>query len=296
MNPPEIGVHTWCLEAAWQCRKGGLSVADAVDAIRSTEVQLRPGRRFGSREVEDAVARAYETQPIRPTRPRAKPVEQFKKRVSINAVDLEDLQRRSPWGRPDLITAETAVDLLFPSDDLLLCMAKDVRQATTAQRDDWQGREHLHPFIVPNVANALVGQTADGRPSRRCNAMFPERVYAVCEFDDGAPYAEQAGRAIYLGRILPLVLVCHSGNKSLHAWFLAAGETEEDVLAFYDVAISLGADHVGRTRCQMMRTPGAWRIRPGGFEENESTIWFSDTGVRQRIHYFDQASAWTGRN
>ena len=272
-----------------------MSALSAVGAIRAVEGQLRQGRKFGPREVEDAVSRAYDTKPICPQRPKAKPAERFKKRVAVKATSIEDLEAMSPWDRPGLITAEMAIDLLFPGEHLL-CLSAEVRKAVTAPRSHWLGKEHKQSFVVPNVARALEGKTADGRRSKRCNQMFPDRTYAVCEFDDGAPLSEQAGRALYLARILPLVVVCHSGNKSLHAWFLAAGEREEDVLSFYDVAISLGADQVGRTKCQMMRTPGAWRVLPGEFEEKSSAVLFCEGGIRQRIHYFDHFRAWTGQN
>lgn len=293
LTPPELGVHTWCLEAAWKCRGAGLTPGAAVAAIRNTEGQLRAGRKFAFQEVERAVTRAYDTKPVVARKSKAKTVAKFQDRVATNAVEMEDLRTMSPWPRPELITAEMAVDLLFPDDGALLCMAKETRKAYTATRDHWLKKEHLHSLLVPNLATSMTGKTQDGHLSKRCNQQFPDRTYAVVEFDDGASLAEQAGRALYLGKILPLTLVCHSGNKSLHCWFLAAGEDEDNVLSFYDVAISLGADRVGRTRCQLMRTPGAWRVFPGGFEETESTLTFSAEGIRQKVHYFNWANAWT---
>ena len=278
LSPPESGVHRWTLEAAWECRHRHLTPQEAVAAITAAEDQLRPGRKFSPREVEGAVATAYEAEITGVARRRAQRlVPAFVDRVKSEAIELDDLRSMSPWDRPELITAIMAVDLLFPGEPLL-CMAKDTRSAYTARREHWLHREHALPFIVPNFAETVLGKRkSDGRPSKRCEGMFPLRTYAVCEFDDHAPLAEQAGRAVYLSKILPLVCVLHSGGKSIHAWYRAAGETEDDILAFYDVAIPLGADRVGKTRCQLMRTPGAWRQLPDRFTY----------GIRQTVHYFN---------
>ena len=278
LSPPESGVHRWTLEAAWECRRRHLGPLEAVAAIKAVESQLRPGRKFSPREVGDAVAAAYEAETTGVARQRGQRlVPAFVDRVKSEAIELDDLRSMSPWDRPELITAIMAVDLLFPGEPLL-CMAKDTRSAYTARREHWLHREHALPFIVPSVAETALGKRkSDGLPSKRCEEMFPHRSYAVCEFDDHAPPAEQVGRALYLARVLPLVCVLHSGGKSVHAWYRAAGEAEEDVLAFYEVAIALGADRVGRTRCQLMRTPGAWRQLPDPFAD----------GIRQRVHYFD---------
>jgi hypothetical protein len=69
----------------------------------------------------------------------------------------------------------------------------------------------------------------------------------------------------------PLVLVVHSGGKSLHAWFEAVGVDEAALDRFKRFAVSLGADPMTFTRCQLIRLPEGTRA----------------DGKRQRVLYFN---------
>src|SRR5207248_3209165 len=74
-----------------------------------------------------------------------------------------------------------------------------------------------------------------------------------------------------LSRYAPLVLVVHSGGKSLHGWFHAEGQPEAKLLKFMRYAVSIGADPATWSRCQLVRLPDGTR----------------EDGKRQRVHYFN---------
>jgi hypothetical protein len=95
----------------------------------------------------------------------------------------------------------------------------------------------------------------------------------VVEFDQGT-FDEHAALLVHLAKLAPLVLVVHSGNKSLHGWFYCEGQSEEKVVRFFQYAVSLGADQATWTRCQLVRMPDGLR----------------DNGKRQSVIYFSPAT------
>jgi hypothetical protein len=96
------------------------------------------------------------------------------------------------------------------------------------------------------------------------------RRFAVIESDTGS-FDQHASILWHLAKIAPLVMVVHSGSKSLHGWFYAAGEPEEKVLRFFRYAVSLGADPATWTPCQLVRIPDGQR----------------DNGKRQEVVFFN---------
>lgn len=52
-NPPQHGIHTWLMEAAWHCRFAGMSEADTIEKLRSYDGSLR--RAYQPNEPELAV-------------------------------------------------------------------------------------------------------------------------------------------------------------------------------------------------------------------------------------------------
>ena len=92
----------------------------------------------------------------------------------------------------------------------------------------------------------------------------------VCEFDTGC-IDDQAALLLHLAEKAPLVLVVHSGGKSLHGWFLVRGQPDMRVERFFRYAVSLGADRATWTRSQFVRMPDGVR----------------DTGERQAVYFFN---------
>ena len=80
---------------------------------------------------------------------------------------------------------------------------------------------------------------------------------------------------LYLARQLPLVMLVHSGNRSVHGWFhIAAGADDaigSSLHGFMKLAVSLGADRAMWTPCQFARMPNGTR----------------DNGRDQQVLFFD---------
>jgi hypothetical protein len=64
-----------------------------------------------------------------------------------------------------------------------------------------------------------------------------------------------AALLLHLARVAPLILVVHSGGKSLHGWFPAEGFPADSLDRFFRLAVRLGADPATWTRCQLVRLP-----------------------------------------
>ena len=158
-------------------------------------------------------------------------------------------------------------------------------------RCEWEFESQLHTthpqFIVPNPMLAETGITQDGRVSQRCRANATtarERIYWVVEFDrepDGkspVPLDSQARRLRWLSGMMKLVMVVHSGGKSLHGWFAPPRDTKGNlsvplhtVEQWWDLAVALGADPAAARPEQAFRFP--WGMR--------------ENGKVQRVLYFD---------
>ena len=267
--PPNEGVHTWIITAAWECRAAGMSEAEALTSIQGTEWMLRKGRNFQKGEIANAIHSAYTRESGEKKQQRPKESPGLAKALDAHPVPLEELEERSPYKGPKSLPAIAAIDMLFPCNPLL-CMARKQMNAITAPRDTFLKKEHCYPFIVPSIANAVIGTNKQGKASKRCDSLFPERTYAAVEFDNGT-LDQQVARILSLAEYLPLVCVTFSGSKSLHSWHNPEIVTPGEVDKFYEIAIRHGADPHSEVRCQLMRTPGAFR----------------SLGVRQTIHYFD---------
>jgi hypothetical protein len=169
---------------------------------------------------------------------------------------------------------ERIIDALFLGNPLL-CVAQTRWNAATRPRETWRGHLARLPYMVPNPMRAKIGINQDGERSERCLDNVGPRRYLVIDQDQGyGTEDEQAAVIRYLAKCLRLVLVVHSGGKSLHAWFTVAGLTEQRVDQFMNLASRLGADNALRCPCQLARIPDGTR----------------ENGTRQRILFFNPAA------
>ena len=214
---------------------------------------------------------------------------------------LYDLWEKSPVRFDDEAShTEEIIDVLLPGNPLLCC-AKSKHEFATRCREVWRGRLSELPFIVPNPMIAFSGKAQAGHESEHSKAATAKRVYQTIEFDFAerdkhgndtiwAPLVRKwratnvtiadacAALILYLAKSSPtLACVCHSGGKSLHAWFCVRGLERERQKAFMRLAVSLGADKTTWTKSQLVRIPD-------GLREN---------GVRQVCYYLDPKEAVT---
>jgi hypothetical protein len=224
----------------------------------------------------------------------------------INAVvtsgpGLYDLWEQSPTRFEDNEShAEEIIDRIFPGNPRL-CVGKANDASRTRRRECWRGHLHRLPFIVPNPMLARRGHPqGKKRWSEHTLEATGRRVYLVIECDfalkardgikdsawaplvreweaDGISVADACAALLWhLKNLLPLVLVVHSGGKSLHGWFRVFGQNEAHLRSsFMEKAVSLGADKATWTRSQFVRIPDGRR----------------DNGKVQRTFYFDPREA-----
>ena len=195
--------------------------------------------------------------------------------AACDVAGLADLWEASPlrpdWEEP---RTEELIDALFPGNPLLCCGKHINRDIGTGTREEWRGQLAVQQFIVPSPMTAEEGLKKDGCPSLRCLANTGPRRYLVIESDHGM-VDTHAVVLWHLARLAPLVMVVHSGGKSLHGWFACQGSSEALQRRFMRYAVMLGADPATWTRCQFVRMPDGLRRRPSAF------------GVRQSVFYFN---------
>jgi hypothetical protein len=122
---------------------------------------------------------------------------------------------------------------------------------------------------------ALTGLNQEGKTSARCLDNTGPRRFLVVEQDSGTA-DEQAAIIMHLAEQAPLVLVVHSGGKSLHSWFVCGQQPESTLRQFFDAAVKLGADPAMWVRCQLARMPDGSRPQHGENVRQAVLYWNPD--------------------
>ena len=190
--------------------------------------------------------------------------------VTASGLGLVDLWEASPVRFADNAPhCEPIVDALFPGNPLL-CVGKSSHQFATRRRETWRGRLAEVQLIVPSPMSARIGRTKEGKESEHTLDNTGPRRFLVIEQDTGHA-DEQAAVLLHLAQRAPLALAVHSGSKSIHGWFMAAGQPDERLHRFMRYAVTLGADRATWTRSQFVRMPDGTR----------------DNGNRQTVYFFN---------
>lgn len=271
--PAGEGVHRWLMEAAWACRKAGLS-----PDVAAQELEDRMTRRPNSQnEIEDAVRKAFEGQRIiwhsrrhrqAPARWPEANAEQIEA-VTASGLGVADLWEASPirFGDDKPHTAEI-LERLFPNDPWLCVGSK--YKFSTHHLSQFKSLSDTSEQIVPSPMLAKYGHTKNGKLSQHTLDATGPRRFLVIE-GDGTSKDHQAAILLHLAERAPLAMVVDSGGKSLHGWFFVAGKTDEQLTPFFRRACALGADDRLWLRSQFVRMPDGTR----------------DTGKRQHIIFFN---------
>jgi hypothetical protein len=265
------GVHFWLLSQANRCRLGGLELETTAQCLR--DAVRNCGRVVPEREIVDAVQKAFASDWVpdgamkiirtgaallkRERMPAVDPA--LIASVEASGLGAADLSGASPVPLTDpQMHPEAIIDTLFPGDPLLAVGKFTAEDARTAPRSHWRGHLEWSALIVPSPMSALTGTNLDGEESRRCLDNTGPRRFLVVEFDSGATDGH-AARLLHLATFAPLIVVVHSGCKSLHGWFFVANQPEAKVRQFFRYARALGADKATWSPCQMVRIPGGLR-------------------------------------
>jgi len=178
--------------------------------------------------------------------------------VITSGGSLADLSEASPFRlTSNKIRTEEIIDALFPGDPLL-CAGRSKSLFATRSRKEWRGKLSALAVIVPNPMTARRGLTQEGKQSAHALSITGPRRYLVIEQDKGS-IDEQSAVLLHLAQFAPLVVVVHSGGKSIHGWFACQDESESTVRDFMNYAVTLGADHQLWTRSQFTRMPDGLR-------------------------------------
>ena len=292
------GVHSWLFHAAIRCRDAGLQQEQAITLV---ERELtRPAQ--PSNEVKQAVSAAYNTaQGDRVAGFPKADRDAIGRLVRSSGMDCAALAAKSPIKNP---TQEEVMRVLFECGDRV-CTGGTVGSPLHWGMPE-EGKELPYAlsraqFIVPSPMAAPWGVTKAGDRSKRAQSNVGPRRWLVveCDFttDDAREYGASSTFDVCaavlwkLAEFRSLVLVVHSGGKSLHGWFpVNPGEDEppesSDLWRFMAYACRLGADPKTWSVNQWVRCP------LGSRRDSQGNIHTSADGdpVIQRVLYFDPAT------
>ena len=272
------GLHAWLFRTA----KALHSYRDEKDIIdllyaATSDQYVRPN------EIEDAVrnSKPYVWQPGQ------KPVSTPKstwpgidheilEMVQFGMAGFDFLRKISPVVLdPSISHTEEVIDHLFPENPLI-CVGDSMDRFKTGDREFFRGTLSSKALIVPSPMSARQGKVkGKDRLSDHTLENTGPRMFIIIEQDkiSGAKIHlnQQAAVIGHLATKAPLIMVVHSGGKSLHAWFYCHGKDEKQLRNFMEYAVSLGADPALWTKSQFVRMPGGTR----------------QTGERQQVVYWD---------
>ena len=194
---------------------------------------------------------------------------------------LAELLERSdprPMDSPDN-EMESIIATLFPGNPWVCCgnpyryCGEKKLNSETRRLEDWLGDLDNKSLIVPSPMRKKYGLTQDGKKSERTLTNVGQRRFLVVEFDRHS-IDDQSAFHLHLSVLFPLVCVVHSGGKSLHGWYLVAGQPESKVRNFFEYAVRLGADPKTWNRVQFVRMPGGMRRDGRDKPDKPQTIYY----------------------
>ena len=282
--PPAHGVNVWCLAAARRCALAGYSQAEAFGAIVDAAAgRLRAGRELSRQEVERAIVTAFETshQPGA-SAPKIVPLSDAEIAVRVGPPVTEEAARAFVATSPlsvYLPSAEILATLFHPDDSIGLKPVNNCRAVRCRVKDLpalFAGTDQPIQFVGSSPISGRLEKTQRGRFSYVAKSAFPSQKFIVVEFD-GVALGDQFARMLYLKRIAeehaPLVMVMHSGGKSLHSWFQPLSADAADALRI--AAVKLGADPSSLRVNQLVRCPN----QPRDNGRMQSCLWLSGARI-----------------
>jgi hypothetical protein len=253
---PGDGVNLWVARAACRLVEACVSDEDCESLIEGL-MSRDPKRDEIKRALAYAHGERHSNMPRWPSADNAAIA-----RATANGPAVEKLIERSPQSISLDGKSRSAeyIGALFPGNPWLCCGQSD-RVFSTYRRCQWRaGVFGEKALIVPSPMSTQYGLTRDNPPKKSQHTLSNTgpRKYLVIEFDK-ATCNEQAALHWKLSQHGLLVCVVFSGSKSLHGWYDADGEPENEVKEFFSYAVSLGADPRTWLRSQFVRMPDGLR-------------------------------------
>jgi hypothetical protein len=198
--------------------------------------------------------------------------------IEQESMGVDRLKSESPVSEPWEMPTTEILDRLFSEGDPLLCMGEGVDRFGTKPKSEFLNElahpEANLPHLVPSTMSKPTGITMEGKISARCRENAGPLRFQVVDLDDEADFDDQVRILWDLKRYLPLVMILHSGNRSLHGWYLASECPAVRMESFRLHAASLGADTSLYRPEQAARTPN--QMRDG---ENKQEVWYLDDSM-----------------
>lgn len=246
-----LGYHDMILMSAKVLQESGLTMSDARELMQeaSKSVTRRP---LQHSEIEKALEWAFSQKSDSPGYRAIKKyttdwnlVQEFSGCLSFdNLSATSDIKPKT--------TVKALIDLFEPNDHIFMC--EDPRKPGVVVIPQHGDIFDKYKYICPSPLDDPNGG--------RVKANIKIHKYIIYESDiEGIAYNFdlQSGLISRLMKILPLKMVVHSGNKSLHAWFNCAGQDPERLQEFTKMGILLGADSAVFRPNQLVRTPLVYR-------------------------------------
>lgn len=161
---------------------------------------------------------------------------------------------------------------IYSLDDWI-CLGLNSYEFGTQRLGDWQEplKFYSYEYISPNPMRCQWGFTKENEPSMHSSDNCGPKIFQIVEFDFGEA-VEHAAILRWLSTKFPLLLIVFSGGKSLHGWFDVRGRPEEQVLAFFQDAVTLGADPKMWSPVQFSRLPAGVNSRS---KRHQSVVLFN---------------------
>lgn len=272
---PEHGIHTWIFGSACHLAGHGFTAQEIAAALAPRCIGLR--RPVPAGEIEEAAASAMrevagraDTAHVAPTAAHVSRWPSFDEQLARNAIERAYHIAPPRWTKPP--TVAVAVAALFRPGELV-CIGDTLETADTRPLEAWLADPAIEraQFVVPSPMSKPLGITKEGKESPRCLDNTGPRRWLVVEFDNHWSHSQQFALHFHLGGIAPLAAIVHSAGKSCHGWFNVENEGANEVRAFFNYAVRLGADPATFTPCQFVRLPGGWR--PDKEKQQEIVFW-----------------------
>jgi hypothetical protein len=145
---------------------------------------------------------------------------------------------------------------IFPWDGLLMMTSKPNYHPVRLRNQWLSGRYHLpsHCYCSSNYCST---DQADGTSYHAFAGI--ERRWLVIESDQGSLEQQFWIHKELEKQFQNLGLVCWSGEKSLHGWYLVEGWSQDECFQLYSQAIHLGVNDCATWKiCQQCRLPLGW--------------------------------------
>jgi hypothetical protein len=288
---------------------GKLSESEAVELIYRKFEEKPQRRKLQPREVENAVASAFNSSGVKTSTNKYKftPSESKTSEDSYWNENLAKLPAKDQCEE----TIKTALEEYKWSVSLML-------NESPLKADQWSPQEVLSPlyqpedlmctgtFYHPNVKpiaywmkNGMAGDlfcpnpmrcetgiNMDGKVSQRCRDNTGKRKFIVYESDDKElSFDQKAGlvKSLWKETGASLRMVVHSGGKSLHAFF-DASDDEKLNWQFMSIAVKYGGDPDMYRPEQQARLPNAIRLSK---ETGRALLDQAGNPISQKCLYLD---------